>query len=81
MGKRKKAEGDVEVRMLVDVPLEGELLPCNTIQVLDADSAAALAGAGLADAAPEAVEAARESAENKAYQAKLAATRKSRDEG
>lgn len=79
MSKRKKNEGDVEVRMLVDTPYEGENLPCNTVQILDADAAAAFVGAGRADDTAEAVAAARESSENKAYQAKLAAARQPKE--
>jgi hypothetical protein len=78
MAKRRQAprEGEVEVRMLVDTPHNGELHPCNTVATFDADTAAAMVGAGFADDSPAGVEVARESSENKAHQARLEAQRK-----
>lgn len=84
MSKRRKtrAEGDVEVRFLVDTTHDGVTYPCNTVHALDADTAAAMVGAGFADDTPEGVEVGRESAENKAHEAKLeaAARKNARDD-
>lgn len=52
MGRKHKVEGGVEVRMLVDY----QGLPCNSVQMLDAETADAWHKGGICDTTPEAVE-------------------------
>lgn len=61
MGRRKAAEGEVEVRMLV----EHQGHPCNSVQLVDPDTAAAWVGAGIADDSPEAIEYAKSLVEDR----------------
>jgi hypothetical protein len=68
MSKKDAKDGAVEVRLLVAHQLaDGEIVPANVVIAVDADSAAALCGANVADDTPAAVRVGKESAENSAY--------------
>jgi hypothetical protein len=74
MGRNRRAsEGEARIRMLVDHQQGDELWPANTVQSVDADTAAVLVGAGKADDHPKAVEAGEASNEHKAWQERKSA--------
>lgn len=70
--RQQQREGGVQVRMLVDHREGGELYPGNSCPTFDADTAAALVGAGVADDNPAAIAAGCESAEHVAWAKKKA---------
>lgn len=64
MAAKKKQTDAIEVRVLVDVDTSsGDRLHCNTIAMLPADEAEAMAASGQVDISPEAVEACKHEAE------------------